>query len=203
MKKLLIATHNVGKLQEIKDFLSDLDVEIVSLSDLGITEDVEEDGTTYEENSRKKALFYTRLTGLPTISDDGGLEIEALGGQPGIKSRRWLGHVASDDELIEHLKKVSKDLPDENRRAKFATVVSLATPSGEVFSQRGEISGEIAKTPLVNRSEGLPYRSFFYIPNLKKFYFETEMSEDEKIEYSHRRKAVISLIPSIKKVLVS
>ncbi|EKD64630.1 MAG: hypothetical protein ACD_50C00333G0001, partial [uncultured bacterium] len=91
MKKLLIATTNPGKLREYRDFLSDLPVKLVSLKDIGITDDMEETGKTYEENSRAKAIFYAKKSNLPAISDDGGLEINALKGEPGIRSRRWLG----------------------------------------------------------------------------------------------------------------
>src|SRR3990167_2037422 len=112
MKKLLIATTNTGKLREYKDFLSDLPVKLVSLKDIGITDDVEEKGKTYEENSRAKALFYARKSGLPAISDDGGIEIHALNNEPGIKSRRWLGYEASDEDLVKHMIQVSQKLPE-------------------------------------------------------------------------------------------
>jgi XTP/dITP diphosphohydrolase len=203
MKKILIATHNPGKLQEIQEFLLDLPLELVSLSDLQITHDVKEDGTTYEENSQKKALTYAKLSGLPAVSDDGGLEIAALGGEPGIKSRRWLGYHASDEELIEHLKKVANTLPKNNRNAKFVTVVTLALPTGEVWSSRAEIKGVIAKKPLINKMEGLPYRSFFFLPEIQKFYYESELTPDEKVTYNHRRKAVHGLIPSIQKHILA
>ena len=90
MRKLLIATRNAGKLKEISNFLSDLPIKIVSLADIGIADDVIEDGETYEENSRIKALFYAKKSGLPTIADDGGIEIYALKGAPGINSKRCL-----------------------------------------------------------------------------------------------------------------
>lgn len=202
MKKILIATHNPGKLQEIKEFLSGLPIDLVSLSDLGITQDVVEDGVTYEENSQKKAIFYAKLTNLPAISDDGGLQIAALNDEPGVKSRRWLGYAATDDELIEHLRKVSLRLPDSNRNAKFVAVVSLAMPNGKVWSARGEISGQIAKDPLIRTTEGLPYRSFFYLPEIEKFYYETELSEDEEVKYNHRRHAINSLIPILRTELL-
>lgn len=197
MKKLLIATHNPGKLEEFKLFLSDVPFEIVSLSDVGIHDDVEEDGKTYIENSQKKALFYAKKSNLPALSDDGGLEIVALDGAPGIHSRRWLGYTATDDELITHLKKVSKELPDDNRKAFFKTVVSLALPNGDVHSVAGEVEGIIAKKPLVKRSKGYPYRSFFFLPKLNKYYFESELTEDELKKYNHRYKAV----QAIKRVL--
>ncbi|OGH16878.1 MAG: hypothetical protein A3C97_02300 [Candidatus Levybacteria bacterium RIFCSPHIGHO2_02_FULL_37_11] len=100
MKKLLIATKNQGKLKEISDFLSDLPLQTVSLSDIGIEDDFEETGKTYKENSQNKAIFYAKKSGLPAIADDGGIEINALNGAPGVKSRRWLGRKASDEELV-------------------------------------------------------------------------------------------------------
>ncbi|MGA2968005.1 MAG: non-canonical purine NTP pyrophosphatase, partial [Candidatus Levyibacteriota bacterium] len=95
--RLLIATKNQGKVGEFKEFLKDLPFEIVSLKDISIKEDIEENGKTYQENSQKKALFFAKLTSLPTIADDGGIEIVALNNDPGIKSRRWLGHEATDE----------------------------------------------------------------------------------------------------------
>ena len=203
MKKLLIATKNVGKIKELSEFLSDLPIQLVSLKDVGIEEDIDEDGKTYKENSQKKALFFAKLSGLPAIADDGGLEIAALNDEPGIKSRRWLGYKATDEELINHLKKVSKTLPDNNRKAFFRTVVSFALPSGEVHSSYGEVEGIIAKEPFVELSEGYPYRSFFYLPHLKKYYFEQQLSDDEKKLYNHRYKAVRKLIPIIRNVILS
>jgi XTP/dITP diphosphohydrolase len=200
MKKLLIATHNPGKLHEFALFLEDVPLELISLSDVGITEDVEEDGSTYEENSQKKALFYAQKSGLPALSDDGGLEIAALDNQPGIHSRRWLGYAASDDELIEHMKKVSKELPENNRNAFFKTVLSVALPDGKVWSVMGEVAGIIAKKPLVKRSKGYPYRSFFYLPELKKYYFETELTPEELKKYNHRYKAVQDIKEILKKL---
>lgn len=190
MKKLLIATHNPGKLKEFQEFLSDLPFEIVSLSDVGISEDVEEDGKTYEENSQKKALFFAKESGLPALSDDGGLEIVALNNEPGIHSRRWLGYRGTDEELLKHLGKVAKELPDNNRTAFFKTVVSVALPDGKVWSVMGEVDGIIAKKPLAKFSKGYPYRSFFFLPKLNKYYFESELTPSELKQYNHRYKAV-------------
>src|SRR5260370_36590648 len=101
MQKILIATTNKGKITEISKFLSEMlpALQILSLKDVGIEVDVEETGKTYLENSQLKAIFYAKLSGFPAISDDGGLEISALGGAPGIKSRRWLGYAATDEEI--------------------------------------------------------------------------------------------------------
>lgn len=169
MNKILIATKNPGKLLEIKKFLSDFSLQIVSLSDVGITEDIDETGKTYEENSVRKAIFYSKKSNLPSIADDGGLEIEALNGEPGVKSRRWLGHEGTDEELIEHMSNVSKNLTDDNRKAFFRTVISFALPNGKVWSVDGQVEGIIVKKPYMKHSRGYPYRSFFYLPQIKNF----------------------------------
>ncbi|MDO8639644.1 MAG: non-canonical purine NTP pyrophosphatase [bacterium] len=201
MKKLLIATGNKGKLKEFKSFLSELPLEIFSLKDLKIKTDFEETGKTYLENSKNKALFYAKISGLPAISDDGGIEIDALGGEPGLKTRRWLGHESTDEELIRHMIKVSKELPENNRKAFFKAVVSFALPSGEIWSSSGEIEGIISKKPYLKLLKGYPYRSFFYLPEIQKYYHENELTREEEKIYNHRYKAVQKLIPIIKKVL--
>ena len=201
IKKLVIATKNRGKLKEISKFLSDASLDLVSLNDLGISEDFEESGKTYKENSQNKAIFYAKKSGLPALSDDGGIEIDAFGGAPGIKSKRWVGKDSTDEKIIEHMKKVSKDLAENNRKAFFKTVVSLALPDGKVFSATGEIEGVIAKKPLLKLLKGYPYRSFFYLPKIKKYYHENDLSEDEEKLYNHRYKAIQKLIPIIKREL--
>ena len=114
MKKLLIATHNPAKFSEIKYFLKDLPFKIVSLKDLKIKEDVKENGKTFKENAVKKAKHYGQKSGLLTIADDGGLEIDYLNGAPGIHSRRWInGKRAGDKELIKHTLKLLKGVPLE------------------------------------------------------------------------------------------
>lgn len=199
MKTLLIATNNPAKFHEISSLLSDLSLRLVSLKDLGITEEVVEDGRDYYENSRKKAVFYANLSGLPTIADDGGLEIVALGGAPGVKSRRWLGYEASDEELIKHLTKVAQKLSDDNRTAYFKTVITLAFPDGTYFQKYGEIEGIIAKKPLLKTLKGYPYRSFFYLPKLKKYYYESELKDEKEKKYNHRYKAIEKIKPHLRK----
>lgn len=202
-KKLLIATKNPGKIGEISEFLKDLPVELLSLKDVGIEDDVEEDGKTYEENSLKKALFYAQKSGLPAIADDGGLEIAALNNQPGVHSRRWLGFEAPDDVLIEHMKKVASEIPDDNRNAKFVVVETLAFPDGRYFQVRNHIEGIVAKEPhdSIKFVKGYPYRSFFYLPDIQKYYHESELSSDEQKLYNHRYKAFQDLKPIIKREL--
>ncbi|HLD01400.1 MAG TPA: non-canonical purine NTP pyrophosphatase [Patescibacteria group bacterium] len=201
MKKLLIATHNPGKLAEFKNFLSDLPLKLISLTEIGITDDIEEDGKTYEENSKKKALFFAKKSGLPALADDGGIEIDALNGEPGVRSRRWLGHHATDEELISHMQKISRRLSKDNRKAKFRTVITVAFPNGTVRSQEGSVDGIIAKKPALNRAKGYPYRSFFFLPQLHKFYFESELTDAENKRYNHRYLAVAKLKPYLQRLL--
>lgn len=201
MQKLLIATKNKGKIKELKEFLSDLPLQLLTLQDVDITEDVEEKGKSYEENSRTKALFYAKKSGLPAIADDGGLEISALNGAPGVHSRRWLGYEATDEELINHLRKIAKDLLDDNREAYFRTVISFALPDGKVWSSYGEVKGILAKKPLGSILKGYPFRSFFFLPEINKFYHESQLSKEEQKRYNHRYKAIEKLKPIIKKQL--
>lgn len=208
MKRLLIATKNQGKLRELSEFLSDLPLEIISLSDLGITDDVEEDGSTYEENARKKALFYAKKSGLPALSDDGGLEIAALNNLPGIKSKRWIGEDVTEEDLLTHMEKIAKELPDENRDARFVNVLALALPSrsvfpGQVWTTRGEISGIIARKPLQEKSEWLQYRLFFFLPTLNKYYHEKSLTPQEMEQVNHRKKSTEAMKPILREQLLS
>jgi XTP/dITP diphosphohydrolase len=202
MRKLLIATKNKGKFKELHSFLLDLPFEIVSLTDVGIFDDIEEDGKTYEENSQKKALFYAKKAQLPAIADDGGIEIAALNNAPGVRSRRWLGHEATDEELISHMITVSQSLPGDNRSAFFKTVISFALPDGEVWSIPGEVKGIIAHKPYLKLLQGYPYRSFFFLPEIQKFYHENELSQEEQRKYNHRYIAMQKLIPILRKQLL-
>lgn len=201
MRKLLIATKNPGKLLEISKFLKDLNIEIVSLKDLGIKKDIEENEKTYEANSQKKAKFFASISKLPTIADDGGLEIDFLNGEPGIHSRRWLGYEASDEELIEHLKKISKTIPLNNSGARFVDIISFSLPNGKVWSSGGELRGIIKYNPNLKILRGYPYRSFFYIPEIRKYYHENELTKEEERVYNHRYKALVKIKQIIKKKL--
>jgi XTP/dITP diphosphohydrolase len=202
MKKLLIATTNKGKLRELSELLSDLPLQFVSLSDVGITDEPEENGNDYKENSRIKALYYSKESGLPAVADDGGLEIAALGGAPGLKSHRWLGPQTTEEDLISHMKKVAKELPDNNCKAFFKVVLSLGFPDGRVTSFSGKIEGVITREPFFKYEPGYPYRSFFFIPALNKYYFEDELTPDELMKYNHRYKAAQKLKELLKRELL-
>ena len=200
MKKLLVATTNPGKLVEISSFLSDLPLTLVSLKDVGITDDVEETGKTYQENAELKARFYAAKSGLPAVADDGGLEIAAMNGEPGVRSRRWLGKETTDEILIEHMKKVARELPEDNRHATFRVVETLAMPEGRVWSAEGHVDGIIASEPNLKFLKGYPYRSFFFLPKVTRYYHESELTAQQMKQYNHRWKAIQKLIPIIRKV---
>lgn len=201
MNKLLIATTNPGKLKEFKEFMKDMPFELLSLTDLGITHDFEENGTTYEENSEGKARFYANLSGFPALSDDGGIEIDGLHGVPGVHSKRWFGEALPDEVMIEKIRTATKDIPDDNRGAHFKTVVTVVFPNGEKIQEAGTVDGIIAKEPLIKINRGYPYRSFFYLPEIKRYYHESDLSPEQEKMYNHRYKAVQKLMPHLLKKL--
>lgn len=197
-RKVLIATTNPAKFLEIKTILGDLPFEFVSLRDVGITKEVEENGRTYEENAQKKALQYSKHSGLPAVSDDGGLEIDALGGLPGVDSKYFAGKEGKDEDIINKMIQVARDLPGDNRKAKFVAVLSFALPNGKVWSKRAQTGLLIAKNPLLKFIKGFPYRSFLIIPQLNKFYHDEQLTLQEQKKYGHRYKALMKLKKIIK-----
>lgn len=201
MQKLLIATTNKSKIRELSGFLNDLSLELVSLEEVGINQEVEETGTTYGENSKLKAITYAKLSGLPTLSDDSGLEIAALNGEPGINAKYWAGQEGRDEDLVKKMRQVTQDLPDHNRHAVLKCVITLATPDENFWQTEGSVAGVIAKNPLERLIQGFPYRSFFYLPEINKYYHESELTEAEEKAYNHRYKAIEEIKPIIKKVL--
>jgi len=203
MKTLLVATTNPGKLAELRGFLSDLPLTLVSLSDVGITDIVEETGATFKENAILKARFYAQKSGLPTLADDGGFEIDALNGEPGVKSHRWIHGTKDneDEELIQYAMKRLQGVQESKRGAQLHLVLAFVLPSGEIYTSEGLIRGMIPLTPSKNRWKGFPYRSLLYLPKLKKFYNHDELTEEENRTYNHRRKAIEDLKPIIKKTL--
>jgi XTP/dITP diphosphohydrolase len=192
--KLLIATHNPGKMREYRQLLQDAPFELVSLDDLGITEEGEETGDTFEENARLKALAYARLSGMLTLSDDSGLEVDALGGEPGIRSARYGGDAnATDQDRVRMLLSNLEGVPWEKRTARFRCVIVISCPEGDDASVVGSVAGMIQYRPEGN--EGFGYDPVFYLPS----YGQTmaQLSLEEKNRISHRsdaaRKAVTAL----------
>ena len=192
MKKLLIATTNPGKLKEYKELLKDLSFDVVSLKDVKITKDAEEGEKTFEKNAIKKAMFYSKLANLPTLADDSGLEIDYLNGEPGVNSRYWPGHRATDQELIDLALQKLKGVPWRERKAKLKAVLALIIPPKKIFISAHEIKGFILTKPR-RLIPGYPFRSIFYLPKFKKVF--SELSFKEEVKIGHRKKAFQKFIP--------
>lgn len=192
---LVVATHNRGKSREISDFLADFPVELRDLNDFGPIPEPVEDGKTFEENAYKKASFTAKILGLPVLADDSGLEVEALGGEPGVYSARYAGPKASDEEnnakLLGHLAGIGE------RKARFHCVLSLAVPSGPALTYEAVCEGVILESP--RGVNGFGYDPLFlYTPENRTF---AEMTLEEKSRVSHRGKALAELKNEFTKVV--
>jgi len=192
MKQLVIATRNAGKLREFRGLMLPLECEVLSPADLAIDADFEESGNTFADNARLKALAYSQLTALPVVADDSGLEVEALGGRPGIYSARYAGTGTSDEDRI---RKLLDELGTTvgTRNARFVCALALAQDCKLLLQSEGECKGTITDDP--RGSNGFGYDPIFYFPGLGKTY--AELTDWEKNRYSHRSQAVESLIRQI------
>lgn len=187
--KLLVATNNMGKLREFNKILGELGIECVSLKDMGINIDVEEDGKTFLENAKIKAEEVFKIAGIPTVSDDSGLEVDALSGEPGVYSARYAG-VHGDDEannrlLLEKL----KDVPDEKRSARFKCAIYLVMSEDKHYFSEGSAEGFILHSK--KGENGFGYDPLFFSSDLKKGF--AQASDEEKNSVSHRGKALRGL----------
>lgn len=191
MQKLVMASHNQGKIKEFKNLLADWPFEVVSLTDLGIKEDVEETGKTFEENATLKAKFYFKLSGLPTLSDDGGLEIDALDGEPGVKSRRWKGYEMTDQEMVDYTLERLYGVPPEKRTARLKCVLCLKLPDREAICVDGAIEGTITEKPEAALHPGYPFRCIFHVTKFNKIY--EAMTPEEYASVSQRVAALKKL----------
>ena len=186
MKKIIFATGNEGKMREVRMILQDLGVEILSLKEAGIAADVEENGTTFEENAVIKATEIMKMCGEIVLADDSGLEVDALNKEPGIYSARYMGHDTSyhikNKSLIDRLEGKS----GEERNARFVCVIAAALPDGRVFITRGTMEGQIGYE---ERGEnGFGYDPIFYLPEYGCY--SAELPLEEKNKLSHRGKAL-------------
>lgn len=181
---LVIATTNKNKLKEFQEILKDLQIDVLSLTDFGPIPPVIEDGQTFEENAYKKALHTARVLGLPTIADDSGLVVPALGGAPGVYSARYAGENATDEENCQKLLKELIDVQD--RRAYFQCALSIAVPSGPALTYEGQCDGIILHEK--RGSSGFGYDPLFYYEKLGKTFAELPMADKNKV--SHRGKAL-------------
>ena len=193
--KIFLATGNKHKIEEISDIFSDIEnVEILSIKDGVEIPEVIEDGTTFEENSKKKAVEIAKFLNMITIADDSGLCVDALNGEPGVYSARYSGtgdDLKNNEKLIENLKGI------ENRKAKFVSVITLAKPNGETFSFEGEILGEIIDNPRGNT--GFGYDPHFYVEEYQKTLAELLQLKNK---ISHRAKALEKLKKELKNILL-
>ena len=182
--KLVLASKNEKKLVEMNDILSHLGIEVCSEAEAGVDIEVEETGTTFEENSLLKAKAVMEASGLPAIADDSGLCVDCLNGAPGVYSARYGGGELSDEAryriLLENMR------GQMTRAAKFVSVITCCFPNGDVLSARGECPGTIAYAPM--GEGGFGYDPVFFVPELKKTF--SQMTADEKNAISHRGKAI-------------
>ena len=186
MTEIIFATGNKDKMREIREIMADCDVHIVSMKEAGIRVDIVEDGTTFEENALIKAKAVMKVTGQLTLADDSGLEIDALNGEPGIYSSRYLGedtsYVKKNSVILERL----KDVPEEKRSARFVCAVAAAFPDGQSKVIRGTMEGSIGYE--IKGENGFGYDPIFYLPQYGKY--SAELTSDEKNAISHRGEAL-------------
>lgn len=192
--KLVLATNNAHKLSEIRQILGDRFDEILSLRDLGITQDIEETGTTLKENAIIKATTIMKITGLPTLADDTGLMVDALNGEPGVYSARYAGEQHDDKANVAKLLKNLEPYKGKERSAHFVTCMVIAYPNGKIKSVKGRTDGEITTSP--SGKNGFGYDPVFYSYDLKKVF--AEATPEEKNSVSHRGRALAKIIPLIK-----
>jgi XTP/dITP diphosphohydrolase len=185
MRSFLLSTTNRHKVEEFQAIFSDLSLRILSLLDIGVDMDVEETGTTFRENSQLKALAYAHASGMLALADDSGLEIDALGGAPGVYSARYLRPDASYEERFKYIFEQLRGLPMEARTARFRSVITLAEPSGYSRSVEGVIEGVVVE-PL-RGEHGFGYDPIFLVPELGKT--TAELLPEQKNAISHRGRA--------------
>ena len=185
--RVVLASKNAHKLEEISKITEKFDMELILQSELGLDLDIEENGTTFEENSLIKAKAVMEASGLPALADDSGIMVDALGGAPGIYSARY----GFDDTLDDHgrmmlLLKNTEHVPDDRRQAQFVCVITMVTPEGETIQARGEVHGQLTREP--KGENGFGYDPIFYYPPAGCT--TAELPSEEKNQISHRGKAL-------------
>lgn len=198
-KRILLATRNPGKLREVRDFFSDLGLEVVGMEELPNARDVAEDGESFLENAKKKAHALASDYGCVALADDSGLEVDALDGLPGVRSARYAGEEATDEQNNRKLLEALKGLGARERKARFRCVMVLATPDGREWVSEGTWEGEIAQTP--RGTAGFGYDPIFLIPEKGKTV--AELSLEEKNKLSHRAQALKGIREVLGEVLGS
>ena len=193
--KVVLASKNKHKLEEISKITEKFGFELILQSQLGVDIDVEETGSTFEENSFLKAEAVMKATGLPALADDSGIAVDALGGEPGIYSARYGFDESLDDwGRLELLLKNTEHVPDGQRQAQFVCVITMVTPEGKPIQARGEIHGELLRAP--RGEHGFGYDPIFYYPPLGMS--TAEMDPEQKNQVSHRGNALKLLNEKLK-----
>jgi len=190
LKKFIVATKNSGKLNEIKEILKDTEYDVVSMIDIGYNDEIEENGATFEENSMIKANALYQFCGQTVLADDSGLEVDALGGAPGIYTARFAGEGATDLQKIEKLLDLLKDVPFENRKARFVCSIALILDNGEKFVVKETCEGYINER--LEGSNGFGYDPIFYVAQYKKTMAQLDVEIKNSI--SHRGKALKKML---------
>ena len=197
MDKIIFATANQGKMKEIREILSDLDIQVLSLKDAGIDVDVVEDGATFEENAVIKAKTIMELTGEAVLADDSGLEIDYLNKEPGIYSARYMGENTSYRVKNANLIARLKGVPDEQRTARFVCAIAAAFPDGRVVTTYGTVEGIIGYEERGNN--GFGYDPIFYLPEYQQS--TAELTSEKKNAVSHRGRALSEMKKYLKREL--
>jgi len=185
MRKILLATFNPGKIREYRALLDGLGYRITTLAEEKITKVVTESGNSYEQNARLKAVTYAKLSRLLTVADDSGLEVDALDGEPGIKSARFAGRAATDADRVTFLLARLDGVTSERRTARFKCLIAIATPDGQCQTCCGECPGIIALEP--KGRNGFGYDPVFFLPERGKTMAELPLATKNQI--SHRARA--------------
>ena len=197
METIIFATKNKGKIKEINAILADMDVNVISMEDAGITIDVVEDGTTFEENSMKKAVQIMEVSGKITLADDSGLEIDAMDKAPGVYSARFMGEDTPYPERFKAILEKLEGIPEEKRTARFVSCIAAAFPDGRRLTSYDTVEGIIGYE--VKGENGFGYDPIFYVPD--KGRYMAELSAEEKNAISHRGKALGKMKELLKKEL--
>jgi XTP/dITP diphosphohydrolase len=194
--KILLATQNLGKVKELQELLRGEEIEVISLRDISNWEDVEETGETFAENAALKARVAAKRTGLVSLADDSGLEVDALQGAPGVYSARYAGEPKDDDRNNEKLLSELEGIPDEKRTARFRCALVVATPAGEEFLTQGTVEGCILNER--RGKEGFGYDPLFFMPDFGRTMAELNVNQKNKL--SHRAQAFQKAIPILKEL---
>ncbi len=199
MTKIIVATKNSHKVSEMASLLSDMDIELVTMTDAGITVEIVEDGDSFKENALIKAREVAKLSGYPALADDSGLSVDALGGEPGIYSARYASQNGENSSDIDNTMKLlcnMEAIPSGERTARFVSALALVMPDGREFCTIGTCEGHITRE--IRGNGGFGYDPVFFCPQFSKTF--GELTPEEKNSVSHRNKSVLQMKKILKEI---